>query len=75
MIMLLVRKVQKILSVASLQSLQKELFWQSQEIHRDVEIEKSNIIMVGETGTGKTLLAKTIAKILDVPFVLQMQRF
>jgi len=34
----------------------------------DVEIEKSNIIMVGETGTGKTLLAKTIAKMLDVPF-------
>lgn len=34
----------------------------------DIEIEKSNIIMVGETGTGKTLLAKTIAKILNVPF-------
>lgn len=35
-----------------------------------VEIEKSNIIMVGETGTGKTLLAKTIAKILNVPFAI-----
>ncbi len=34
----------------------------------DIEIEKSNIVMVGETGTGKTLLAKTIAKILNVPF-------
>jgi len=34
----------------------------------EVEIEKSNIIMVGRTGTGKTLLAKTIAKILNVPF-------
>lgn len=34
----------------------------------DVEIEKSNIIMVGETGTGKTLLAKTIARLLNVPF-------
>ena len=33
-----------------------------------VEIEKSNIIMVGSTGTGKTLLARTIAKLLDVPF-------
>jgi ATP-dependent Clp protease ATP-binding subunit ClpX len=36
----------------------------------DVEIEKSNIIMVGETGTGKTLLARTIAKLLKVPFCI-----
>lgn len=36
----------------------------------DVEIEKSNIIMVGETGTGKTLLAKTIARLLNVPFTI-----
>ncbi|MBN2173163.1 MAG: ATP-dependent Clp protease ATP-binding subunit ClpX [Bacteroidales bacterium] len=36
----------------------------------DVEIEKSNIIMVGETGTGKTLLARTIAKMLKVPFCI-----
>ena len=36
----------------------------------DVELEKSNIILVGETGTGKTLLAKTIAKILNVPFCI-----
>jgi len=36
----------------------------------DVEIEKSNIIMVGQTGTGKTLLAKTIAKLLNVPFTI-----
>lgn len=35
-----------------------------------VEIEKSNIIMIGDTGTGKTLLAKTIAKMLDVPFCI-----
>ena len=36
----------------------------------DVEIEKSNIVMVGETGTGKTLLARTIAKMLNVPFCI-----
>src|ERR1700684_856422 len=36
----------------------------------EVEIEKSNVIMVGETGTGKTLLAKTIAKLLNVPFAI-----
>lgn len=43
----------------------------NQKIEKDeVEIEKSNIIMVGETGTGKTLLAKTIARILHVPFCI-----
>ena len=38
--------------------------------YEDVEIEKSNIVLVGETGTGKTLLARTIAKILNVPFAI-----
>ena len=38
--------------------------------NREVEIEKSNVIMIGETGTGKTLLAKTIAKELNVPFCI-----
>ena len=38
--------------------------------NNDVEIEKSNIIMVGSTGTGKTLLARTIAKLLKVPFTI-----
>ena len=42
----------------------------SQEINDDVEIQKSNIIMVGQTGTGKTLIAKSIAKMLDVPLAI-----
>ena len=41
-----------------------------QQLHDDVEIEKSNIIMVGQTGTGKTLVAKTIARMLDVPLAI-----
>lgn len=43
---------------------------QQPEDENGVEIEKSNIIMVGSTGTGKTLLARTIAKMLDVPFTI-----
>jgi ATP-dependent Clp protease ATP-binding subunit ClpX len=43
----------------------------NQRVNEDeVEIEKSNIIMAGETGTGKTLLAKTVAKLLNVPFAI-----
>ncbi|MCB0592459.1 MAG: ATP-dependent Clp protease ATP-binding subunit ClpX [Lewinellaceae bacterium] len=41
-----------------------------QSRHEEVEIEKSNIVFVGQTGTGKTLLAKTIAKFLNVPFAI-----
>ncbi len=46
----------------------KRLMQQSHD--EDVEIEKSNIIMVGQTGTGKTLVAKTIARMLDVPLAI-----
>ena len=43
---------------------------QQKPAENDVDIEKSNIVMVGETGTGKTLLAKTIARLLNVPFAI-----
>ena len=41
-----------------------------QQLNDDVDIEKSNILMVGQTGTGKTLVAKTIARMLDVPLAI-----
>lgn len=36
----------------------------------EVEIEKSNVLFIGQTGTGKTLMARTIAKVLNVPFAI-----
>ena len=60
----------KILSVAVYNHYKRVVLAEPNDSSQDVEIEKSNIIMVGETGTGKTLLAKTIAKILDVPFCI-----
>ncbi|NCI48937.1 ATP-dependent Clp protease ATP-binding subunit ClpX [Sediminibacterium roseum] len=57
----------KVLSVAVYNHYKRVNNRQQQD---EVEIEKSNIIMVGETGTGKTLLAKTIARLLNVPFAI-----
>lgn len=48
----------------------KRITQQQKNNNDDVDIEKSNIIIVGSTGTGKTLLARTIAKLLDVPFTI-----
>ena len=56
----------KILSVAVYNHYKR----MNQKVDNEVEIEKSNIVMVGETGTGKTLLAKTIARVLNVPFAI-----
>ena len=60
-------QTKKVMSVA-VYNHYKRLMQQS--ANDDVEIEKSNIIMVGQTGTGKTLVAKTIAKMLDVPLAI-----
>ena len=60
-------QTKKVLSVAVYNHYKRLL--QSNE-DQDIEIQKSNIIMVGETGTGKTLIAKTIAKMLNVPLAI-----
>jgi ATP-dependent Clp protease ATP-binding subunit ClpX len=62
----------KVLSVAvynHYQRLRQDTFKISDEF-KDVEIEKSNILLLGPTGSGKTLLARTLAKVLDVPFCI-----
>ena len=60
----------KFLSVAVYNHYKRLLSQQEEAADDNVEIEKSNIVMVGSTGTGKTLLARTIAKLLKVPFTI-----
>ncbi len=63
-------EAKKVLSVAVYNHYKRLKYYESHNNKDDVEIEKSNIVIVGETGTGKTLLARTIAKILNVPFAI-----
>jgi len=60
----------KVLSVAVYNHYKRLRYNATHKEVGDVEIEKSNIVMVGETGTGKTLLARTIARMLKVPFCI-----
>jgi ATP-dependent Clp protease ATP-binding subunit ClpX len=60
----------RVIAVAVYNHYKRILQPKSKEKAEDVEIEKSNIIMTGETGTGKTLLARTIARLLKVPFCI-----
>jgi len=62
-------EAKKVLSVA-VYNHYKRLQQKSENTGSEIEIEKSNIVMVGETGTGKTLLAKSIARMLNVPFAI-----
>ena len=57
----------KVMSVAVYNHYKRILFDNKKD---EVELEKSNILMVGDTGTGKTLLAKTLARVLQVPFCI-----
>jgi ATP-dependent Clp protease ATP-binding subunit ClpX len=59
----------KILAVA-VYNHYKRIMQQTESEEDDVEIEKSNVVMIGRTGTGKTLLARTIARLLNVPFTI-----
>lgn len=63
-------EAKKVLAVAVYNHYKRLQYAERTGDKNDVEIEKSNIILVGETGTGKTLMARTIARMLDVPFCI-----
>jgi ATP-dependent Clp protease ATP-binding subunit ClpX len=62
--------LQKTLSVAVYNHYKRLKVGQSGHAHQDIEIAKSNILLIGPTGSGKTLLAQTFARLLDVPFAM-----
>src|SRR4051812_7825488 len=62
-------RAKKVLSVA-VHNHYKRLSLGEEAISNDVEVDKSNILLIGPTGSGKTLLARTLAKVLDVPFAI-----
>lgn len=64
-------EAKKVLSVAVYNHYKRLILSQTKTTAKDeIEVDKSNMIMIGETGTGKTLLARTIAKVLNVPFCI-----
>ncbi|HVK97081.1 MAG TPA: ATP-dependent Clp protease ATP-binding subunit ClpX [Flavisolibacter sp.] len=63
-------EAKKVMAVAVYNHYKRLQYKTSDTAKDDIDIEKSNIVMVGETGTGKTLLAKTIARLLNVPFTI-----